>query len=329
MKARWYWLAIACLATATSSGALAQSDYPNNTVRIVVDSAAGSANDSTSRVIGDRLAKLWNQQVITLNQPGAGGGISARVASQSPNDGYTLYMPSTSAFLAIPGGPGVAPNMPIELPRDFESISYILEQPLYIGASHKFGINTIADVIRMAKEKPGEVTYAATGRGRLTHLTMELLQARTGIKLQLVPYAGGPAQAMNDVMSGRVPLVLDGYAGLAPAIKGDLIKGLAATSLERKPGFENLATVAETVPNFFVGAWTVLLAPKGTPEPILRKVHNDMRVVLDDPEIRAKLALNGGFVRHMAPAELTAFVQNEQKTWRPILEQVAKDAEKK
>ena len=80
----------------------------------------------------------------------------------------------------------------------------------------------------MAKEKPGEVTYAATGRGRLTHLTMELLQARTGIKLQLVPYAGGPAQAMNDVMSGRVPLVLDGYAGLAPAIKGDLIKGLAS-----------------------------------------------------------------------------------------------------
>ena len=121
----------------------------------------------------------------------------------------------------------------------------MLQQPLYIGASHKSGINTIADVIRMAKEKPGEVTYAATGRGRLTHLTMELLQARTGIKLQLIPYAGGPAQAMNDVMTGRVPLVLDGYAGLAPAIKGDLIKGLADTALKRPPGFENLPTVAE------------------------------------------------------------------------------------
>ena len=226
--------------------------------------------------------------MVTLNQPGAGGGISAKVASQSPADGYTLYMPSTSVFLALPGGPGVAPNMPVELPRDFESISYILEQPLYIGASHKSGINTVADVIRMAKEKPGEVSYAATGRGRLTHLTMELLQARTGIKLQLVPYAGGPAQAMNDVMSGRVPLVLDGYAGLAPAIKGDLIKGLASTALKRPPGFENLPTVAETVPDFFVGAWTVLLAPKGTPEAILRKVHNDMRIVLDDPEIRGQ-----------------------------------------
>jgi len=328
MKSHFAPVAALLLSVFAAPDARAQSDYPNNTVRIVVDSAPGSANDATSRVLGDRLSKVWNQPVVTLNQPGAGGGISAKVASQSPPDGYTLYMPSTSAFLAVPGGPGVAPNMPVELPRDFESISYILEQPLYIGASHKSGINTIADVIRLAKEKPGEVTYAATGRGRLTHLTMELLQARTNIKLQLVPYAGGPAQAMNDVMAGRVPLVLDGYAGLAPAIKGDLIKGLAATSLERKPGFENLATVAETVPDFFVGAWTILLAPKGTPEPILRKIHNDMRIVLDDPEIRAKLALNGGFVRHMTPQELTAFVQNEQKTWRPILEQVAKEATK-
>jgi tripartite-type tricarboxylate transporter receptor subunit TctC len=118
----------------------------------------------------------------------------------------------------------------------------MLQQPLYIGASHKSGITSLPQLIEMAKAKPGEITYAATGRGRLTHLTMELLQARTGTKLQLVPYAGGPAQAMNDVLSGRVHLVLDAYAGLAAALKGDLIKGLAATSLERLPGFENLPT---------------------------------------------------------------------------------------
>jgi len=330
MKTQTRLLPIAALVLSifATHGVHAQSDYPNNTVRIVVDSAAGSANDSTSRVLGDRLSKIWNQPVVTLNQPGAGGGISARVAAQSPPDGYTLYLPSTSTFLALPGAPGVAPNLPLELPRDFAAISFILEQPLYIGASHKSGINSIADVIAMAKQKPGEVTYAATGRGRLTHLTMELLQVRTGTKLQLVPYAGGPAQAMNDVITGRVPLVLDGYAGLAPAIKGNLIKGLAATSLQRLPGFENLPTVAETIPNFFVGAWTILLAPLGTPEPIIRKIHADMRIVLDDPEIRTKLAANGGFVRHMTPGEVTAFTQNEQKTWRPIMQQVANEAAK-
>jgi tripartite-type tricarboxylate transporter receptor subunit TctC len=304
----------------------AQSDYPNKPVRIVVDSAAGSANDAALRILGDRLSRIWNQQVLTLNHPGAGGGISARVAAEAPADGYTLYMPATSPFLALPGAPGVAPNLPIELPRDFAAITIVLEQPLYIGASHKSGINTIADLIRMAKEQPGEVSYAATGRGRLTHLTMELLQVRAGVKLQLIPYAGGPAQAMNDVISGRVPLVLDGYAGLAPAIKGDLIKGLASTALKRPPGFENLPTIAETIPGFFVGAWNVLVAPVGTPEAIIRKINADMKVTLADPEVSAKLASNGGFVRHSSPEEVVSFVQNEQKTWRPILEQVAKEA---
>src|SRR5690349_23141179 len=133
--------------------ARAQSDWPNKPVRIVVDSAAGSANDAALRILSDRLSRIWNQQVLTLNQPGAGGGISARVASEAPPDGYTLYMPATSPFLSLHGAPGVAPNLPIELPRDFVPISIVLEQPLYIGASHKSGINTIADVIRLAKEK--------------------------------------------------------------------------------------------------------------------------------------------------------------------------------
>lgn len=321
------WLAIASLVLSivAAGNVSAQSDYPNKSVRIVVDSAAGSANDATARILADRLSRIWNQQVVTLNQPGAGGGISARVASESPGDGYTLYLPATSPFLALPGKPGVAPNLPIELPRDFVSISFVLQQPLFIGASHKSGINSLAQLIEVAKQKPGEITYAATGRGRLTHLTMELFQARTGVKLQLVPYAGGPAQAMNDVMSGRVHLVLDAYAGLAAALKGDLIKGLANTSLERLPGFENLPTVAETVPNFFVGAWNVMLAPNGTPDAIVRKVHADLRTALDDPEVRGKFQANGAFVKHMAPEEVTAFVQSEQKTWRPILEQLNRD----
>jgi tripartite-type tricarboxylate transporter receptor subunit TctC len=318
-------LTIALLALLSLSAARSE-EYPSKPVRLVVDSAAGSANDATARILADKLSRIWGQQVLTLNQPGASGGISARVAATSPPDGYTLYMPATSPFLALPGGPGVAPNLPLELPRDFVSIAFVLEQPLFIGASHKSGIASVARLIALAKERPGEISYAATGRGRLTHLTMELLQARADIKLQLVPYAGGPAQAMNDVVSGRVHLVLDAYAGLAAALQGDLIKGLAATSLQRLPGFENLPTVAETVPGFFVGAWNVMLAPNGTPEAIVRKVSTDLHEALADPEVRAKFAANGAFVRHMTPDEVTAFVQSEQKTWRPILDQVVREA---
>ncbi|MCX7312733.1 MAG: tripartite tricarboxylate transporter substrate-binding protein [Alphaproteobacteria bacterium] len=329
MNMGWRWLAVALLVVSSPiTETRAQSDYPNKTIRIIVDSAAGSANDATARILADKLSTIWGQPVVTLNQPGAGGGIAARVASQSPNDGYSLYLPSTSTFLALPGGAGVAPNMPVEVPRDFASIGFVLQQPIFIGASHKSGIANLKQLIEMAKQKPNEITYAATGRGRLTHLTMELLQARAGIKLQLVPYAGGPAQAMNDVMSGRVHLVLDAYAGLAAALRGDLIKGLADTSLERLPGFENLPTVAETVPDFFVGAWTVMLAPTGTPDAILRKVNKDLWTALSDPEVKGKFQANGAFVKYMTPEQTTAFVQGEQKTWRPILEQVARETPK-
>ena len=327
--ARWpklIWLAL--LGIATLSNARAQSDYPNKPVRIINDSAAGSANDASARILADKLSHIWGQQVLTVNQPGAGGGISAKTASQSTPDGYTLYLPATSPFLILPGASGVSPNLPLELPRDFVPIGFMLQQPLFIGASHKSGITNLPQLIEMAKAKPGEITYAATGRGRLTHLTMELFQARTGTKLQLVPYAGGTAQAMNDVLSGRVHLILDAYAGLAAALKGDLIKGLADTSLERLPGFENLPTIAETVPDFFVGAWAVLVAPLGTPDPIVRKVNADMWTALNDPEVKIKYQANGAFLRYMKPEEVTAFVQEQQKTWRPILEQVAKETQK-
>jgi tripartite-type tricarboxylate transporter receptor subunit TctC len=331
LKAHSVWPAIASLLfTAAAAGGVAAQplDYPNRPVRLVIDSAAGSANDAGARVLADKLSAIWGQQVLVLNQPGAGGGISARVAAQSPNDGYTLYQSATSPFLALPGAPGVAPNLPIELPRDFVSVGFVLQQPLFIGASHKSGIGSITELIARAKAAPGEVAYAATGRGRLTHLTMELLQARAGVKLQLVPYVGGPAQAMNDVLSGRVALVVEAYAGLAAALKGDLIKGLADTALERLPGFEDLPTVAETIPNFFVGAWAVIVAPLGTPDAIVRKVNADLRVALDDAQVKAKLQANGAFVKYMTPEQVTAFVQSEQRTWRPILEQVARETAK-
>ena len=320
-------LAPLCCTSVLTRDALAQSDYPNKPIRIVVNSAPGSANDVTGRILAEKLGKIWGQQVITLNQPGAGGSIAARVASTAPADGYTLYMPATSTFLALPGAPGVAPHLPVELPRDFASIGFVLQQPIFIGASPKAGINSIKELIALAKQKPNELSYASSGRGRLTHLTMELVQARAEVKLQMVPYAGGPTQAMGDIVSGRVHLVLDAYAGLAGAMQGGLLKMLASTSSQRLPGLENLPTVAETLPDFFVGAWNVMLAPVGTPEAIIRKVNADLRTALEDKEVLAKFATNGAFVRYMTPEETTAFTRSEQRTWRPIMEQIAREAQ--
>jgi tripartite-type tricarboxylate transporter receptor subunit TctC len=317
--------ALLAAAALTAGDANAQSDYPNKPVRFVVDSAVGSANDASARILADQLGKIWNQQVVVLNQPGAGGAISARVAATSPNDGYTFYLPATSVFLALAGGPGVAPNMPIELPRDFTAVGFVLQQPIFIAASPKSGIVSIPDMIARAKAKPNQLSYASTGRGRLTHLTMELLQSRADVQLRLVPYAGGPAQAMGDVVEDRVDLVLDAYAGLAGASQSGLIKMLASTSNQRLPGMETLPTVAETLPDFFVGAWQVMVAPLGTPDAIIRKVNADLRTAVADKDVLAKFAGNGAYTRYMTPEEATAFTQSQQKTWQPILQKVAKE----
>jgi tripartite-type tricarboxylate transporter receptor subunit TctC len=320
-------LALLASLASTSRAARAQSGYPTKPVRLVIDSAVGSANDLNGRIVADKLSQIWGQQVVVLNAPGAGGAISARVAANAPADGYTLYKPAASTFLALHGGPGVAPNLPIELPRDFAAIGFVVEEPIFIAASPKSGISSIADLIARARQKPNELSYGATGRGRLTHLTMELLQARAGIKLRLVPYPGGPAEAMSDIIADRVDLVLDAYAGLAGAMQGGLVKVLASTWRQRLPGLDSLPTVAETLPDFYVGAWNVLVAPVGTPDAVVRKVNADLRTALEDKVVTAKLAANGAYPRIMTPEETIAFTQSQQKTWRPIMEKIVREME--
>jgi tripartite-type tricarboxylate transporter receptor subunit TctC len=319
--------AFAALVSATAPvAAWAQAtEYPNHPVRIISDSAPGSANDVTLRLLADGLGKIWNAQVIVVNQPGAGGGISARAASTSPNDGYTLYMPAASVFLALKGAPGVAENLPIELPRDFVPIGFVTRQPMFIGSSHTLGFKTIQDLIDYAKKKPGELAYATTGRGRITHLTMELLQQRAGIQMQLVAYTGGPTAAMPDVVSGRVGVVLEGYAGLASAMSSNQIQSLAVASSDKLSEFPNLPLVAETIPGFAAGGWNVLVAPAGTPDAIVRKVSVDLNKALADKDLIAKFGALGSYPKPMTPEEVSAFTQGEQKTWRPILEKVAKE----
>ena len=308
------------------SPAQAQGTYPDRPVKIIVDSAPGSATDVTLRILADRLGQIWGQQVVTLNHVGGGGSIAARNAGQATPDGYTLYMAAASTFTALKGAPGVAANLPIELPRDFTPIGFVSIQPMFIAAKPGF-VSTLPELIALAKTKPGEISYATTGRGRITHLTMELLQERAGIKLLMVPYSGGPAQAMNDVVAGRVPLVIEGYSGLAPGLTGNIIKGIGVASLERLPNFPDLPTVAETLPGFVAGGWNVMVTPVGTPEAIIQKVGVDMNKALREPDAVDKLAKLGAFVKRMTPAEVTAFSQEQQRTWRPITEKVAREAQ--
>src|ERR1041385_2950717 len=313
--------------TVLPSNAPAQTDpYPNRSFRIIVDSAPGSATDVTERLMADRLSQVWGQQAVVINQPGAGGSIAAGAASQAAPDGYTLYVGAASVFTALKGAPGVAPNLPIELPRDFTPIGFMTQQPMFIAAAPNSSIKSLPDLIARAKEKPGEISYATTGRGRITHLTMELLQIRAGIKLQMLPYTGGPPAAMADIATGRVAIVIEGYGGLAGGLTSAAIKGIAVASRQRLDDFKDLATVAETLPGFFSGGWNVLLAPVGTPDAIIQKASVDLRKALDEPELKAKFASTGAYLAPMTPAEVTAFAEEQQRTWRPVAEQIAREA---
>ena len=298
----------------------AQADrYPSKPVKIIADSAAGSTPDVVLRLVADRLGQIWNQQVLVVNYPGAGGSIAARNAAEATADGYTLYMPVLSTFVSLPGS---AANLPIKVPRDFIAIGFASENPMFIAVNPSLGITSLPDLIARAIKNPGEITYAVTGVGRLTHLTGELLQAKGGIKLLMVPYTGGPAHAFSDVLSGRVAFIIEGYSGIAGAIQSGSVNVIAVASARRLQEFPTLPTVAETIPGFQATGWQVLVAPLGTPDAIIGLVSQDLRKVVSDPELQKTIAQRGSYARAMSPAETTAFIQAQQQMWQPVLDKM-------
>jgi tripartite-type tricarboxylate transporter receptor subunit TctC len=324
MKRCRYWFRIAGLWLLTlpaASAAQAQAgNYPSRPVTIISDAAAGATPDVDARFVAEGLGKIWGPQVVVINHPGANGSIAARSASEAAPDGYTLFMPALSTFVALLT---VAPNLPLKLPRDFLPIGFTAENPMFVAVNPALGVTTLPQLIALAKKEPGTVSIAVTGIGRLTHLTGELLQTRADIKLLAVPYAGGPAPALGDVATGRVSMIIEGYSGIAGAVNAGSVKLIAVASPERLPQFPDLPTVAETIPGFAATGWQVLVAPVGTPEPIIRKVSDDLRKVVTDPDFKARLGRIGSYSRAMSAPEALAFVQKEQQTWLPVLEKIA------
>jgi tripartite-type tricarboxylate transporter receptor subunit TctC len=307
---------VLAFATIIASPVLA-ADYPNKPVKMISDSAPGSAVDVSFRMVMDRLGAALGQQIIPIDQPGAGGAIAAHAASESLPDGYTLFAPALSLFISLPGK---AENLPLVLPRDFLPVGSLAQLSVFICTSLQSGIKTLPDLIARAKERPAELSFAATGIGRITHLTGLLLQQRAGITLETVPYAGGPAAALTDVIGGRVPLIIEGYSGLAGAIAAHKLNVLAVASAHRLPDFPDVPAVAETLPDFAAGGWQGIVAPLGTPAGAVQTINDSLRKVLAEPELAKQLALRGAYVDPMPPAEVNAFINAQQKQWRPVLE---------
>src|SRR5262249_42652422 len=274
----------------------------------------------------DRLPRGGGRHGLWRKSPGAGGSVAARAAADAEPDGSSLYQPVLSTFVSL--RPAAA-NVPLHVPKDFLPIGFVTENPTFIAVSPTLGISTLPQLIELAKQRPGKLTFAATGVGRLTHLAGELLQHEAGIKLLLVPYTGGPNHAINDVTTGRVSMIIEGYSGIAGAAQSGSVKLIAVASPRRLAQFPDLPTVAEPIPGFRATGWAVLVAPVGTPEAVIKKVSDDLRKVTAEPELQAKLAKLGSYTNPMSAAEVTAFVHQQQQTWQPVVDEIAKKQKQK
>ncbi len=316
-----YLVSIICLLMLPASTAFSQAgNYPDKPVTIISDSAAGSAPDVVARFVAEGLGNIWGQQVVVVNRPGANGSIAARAASEAVTDGYTLFHPTLSTFVALPT---IAPNLPVKLPRDFLPVGFTASQPMFVAVSPSLGVTTLPQLIERAKQEPDKITIALTGIGRFTHLTGVLLQERANINLVSVPYTHGPASAIGDVADGRVSMIIEGYSGIVGAVKAGQVKLIAVGSTERLPEFRDLPTIAETLPGFSASGWQVLVAPVGTPAPIIAKISADLSKVVSDADFKKKTAAFGNYPNAMTPGQLLAFINKQQETWLPVVEKIS------
>jgi tripartite-type tricarboxylate transporter receptor subunit TctC len=310
-------------ALAVSSPGAGAAEFPAKPVRVITQGAAGSGPDVIARIVAEQLGRVWEQPVVIVNQAGAGGIVAARAAAAAEPDGYTLYVPTITTFVILPE---MHEALPVDLERDFVRIGFLAETPMMIAVAPALAASSLAELVALAKRKPGEIFYAANNRGSLPHLTGELLRSRSGAPLTFVPYPGAAA-GLQDVVGGRVSMIVESVGALSGPIQSGAIKPLAVASAQRLPNFPDLPTVSETIPGFVAMGWVALMAPAGTPDAIVRKVNQDLNAVLVRPELRQRLQDLGAFVRPMSPAETTAFIRSEQQVWRPLVRQIGLKAQ--
>ena len=307
------------LSLAIAAPVVAQQNFPNQPVKMIVTTGAGGAPDVIARIVAEGLSRHWGQQVFVTNHPGAAGSIGMKVAGSAPPDGYTLMHALSSSFVALPE---VASGFPYDLVRDFVSIGFICEQPMAFAVPPELGINTMQEFIDYVKKRPGQVNVAVLSRGGIPHLLSEWIKMEAKLDMTSINYPGTPA-GLSDVMGGRVQAISDGLPSLAGAINGGKLKLLAVGAQQRLPNFPDTPTISETLPNIKRAlGWFALMAPPGTPQPIAQKISDDLKIVLAQPELKQKFQDIASYTRPMNPAELLAYVREEQALWKPVIEQI-------
>ena len=309
--------AIAALALPATS-AWAQA-YPNKPVHLIVPYAAGGGTDFFARTVGAKLGEQLGQTIIVDNKPGAATIIGAEVAAKSAPDGYTLLI-ADSTTLAV--NPSLYKKLPYDPAKDFSSVTLTARFAMVLVVNPNISkATTVKEFIEEAKKDPGKISYASVGAGTTHHLTMELFQQRTDIKLIHVPYKGaGPA--IQDMVGGQVLVMFVDLAAGGPMIKAGKLRVLAVASPKRIAALPNVPTFAEQgVAQFEAWAWQGLTVPAGTPKEIIAKLNTEYAKVMADPAIRQKLVNAGVEPVTSSPEEMNAYIKSETAKWAQVIKQ--------
>jgi len=310
-------LAILALASAAPP-VLAQSAYPSRPIRLIVPYPAGGATDVVARVVAEKMSESLGQPIVVDNRPGAGTMIGASTVARSSPDGYTVLIGDTGTYALNPTLYGA--RLTYSPLKDFAPVCRTGRVPLILAANPKtVKADTVADLIALAKKQPGTINFGAPGPGSPIHLAMELFRQRVGIELTAVPYKGG-ADALTDLLGGRVGLLfIDAATGL-PHVKSGAIKALAVGSDKRIAAISTAPTMAEAgVANFEAWAWNGLAVPTGTPPAIVAKLSDACRKALAMPAVEKRLAELSVEAAPSSPEEFASFIKDETTKWHDVI----------
>ncbi len=305
---------IAVLGTAPAHA----EDYPTHPVTMVVPFTPGGAGDILARMLGPRLEQRWGKSLIVENKPGAGSVIGAVAAQKAAPDGYTLMIAPSGTLATNVTLYKALPYHPL---TDFVPLALAAQTPFVLVVNQQLPVHTVADLIKLAKEKPGSLSYASAGPGVPHHLLAELLKSMTGIEMTYVPYKGS-LPALNDVIAGHVPLMFVDLGPALPLIQAGKVRAVAVSTAARIPMLPDVPPVGDTVPGFGAASWQMIVAPAKTPQAIVEKLHGDFKSVLDMPEVKEQIGKTGMVpMDSMSLASLKAFIASEIARWGKAVQQ--------
>jgi tripartite-type tricarboxylate transporter receptor subunit TctC len=305
-------LTLAAAALCSAGPGFAADPYPTRPIKVIVPFPAGGGGDNQARLVLTRVARELGQPIVFENLAGAGGNIGSQAAVRAPADGYTLLYGTNGTFginQTLYKDPGFSPA------KDLVPISQLTRIAAMVVVRPGFPANTMSELLKVLKENPGKYTFASAGNGTTSHLAGEILKSSAGVSVVHIPYRGG-APAMNDLLGGQVDMMLEVIPNTAAQVQGGRLRGLAVTTARRVPTLPDVPTVAESgVKGFDVSAWDALMAPAGTPAPVVARLNEAVQKALADPELRKQLAERGAEPAPGTPQALGTFISGEIQRW--------------